>query len=205
MAGYSPFVTWRLYLALEKQQEYRFCIDDTNQGAAMKHTLLSLAILLTATGAPGQSSLTWSHSLNPGNCPVALQADHAGLFLKRDVNDPLTQPTGLNQRIHLTVTNLSPHSIVSADVTAHGLSEKWRFVPLTTGQPVPDLVKQIKVVLEVKGNDRASQDLAFNHFATVTSIDVNAVSYADGSSWHAAAPGACSVTPSPLMLVSSSQ
>jgi hypothetical protein len=171
----------------------------------MKHPLLSLVILLTAAGAPGQSSLTWSHSLNPGNCPVALQADHAGLFLKRDVNDREWQPSILNQRIHLTVTNLSPHSIVSASVTAHGLSEKWRLVPLTAGQPTPDLVKQIKVVLDVKGNDRASHDLELIHFATVTSIDVKAVNYADGSSWHATAPGACSVAPSSLMLVTSAQ
>jgi hypothetical protein len=171
----------------------------------MKHTLLSLAILLTATGAPGQSSLSWSRSLNPANCPVSLQADHAGLFLKRNVNNSATQPKVLKQRIHLTITNLSSQNIVSADVTAHGLSEKWRFTPLMAMQPVPDLARQIKVALEVKGNSHASHDLAFDHFATVTSLDVNAVNYADGSSWHASALGACSVTPSPLMLVSSAQ
>jgi hypothetical protein len=136
---------------------------------------------------------------------VSLEADHAGLFLKRDVNDRDPQPNVLKQRIHLTITNLSSHSIVSADVTAHGLSEKWRFVSLMARQPMPDLATQIKVTLDVKGNDQASHDLAFDHFATVTSLDVNAVSYADGSSWHATAPGACSVTPSPLMLVSSAQ
>jgi hypothetical protein len=171
----------------------------------MKLTLLSLAILLTATGAPGQSSLTWSRSLNASSCPVALQADHAGLFVKRDVDDRDSQPTVLNQRIHLTITNLSSHKIVSAEVTVHGLSEKWRFTPLMARQAVPDLAKQTKVVLEVKGNDQASHDLAFDHFAAVTSLDVNAVNYADGSSWHATAPGACSVAPSPRMLVSSAQ
>jgi hypothetical protein len=171
----------------------------------MKHTLLTLAILLTATGAPGQSSLTSSHSLKPAGCPVSLEADHTGLFLKRDVKDLDPQPNVLRQRIHLTITNLSSQNIVSADVTAHGLSEKWRLAPLMATQPVPDLAKQIKVTLEVKGNDHASHDLAFYHFATVTSLDVNAVSYADGSSWHAKTQGACSVTPSPLMLVSSAQ
>jgi hypothetical protein len=171
----------------------------------MKLSLLSLAILLTATGAPAQSSLTWLHSSNPSNCPVALQADHAGLFLKRNVKDEDSAPTVLNQRIHLTISNLSSQSIVSADVTAHGLSEKWRFVPSMARQPEPDLTKQIKVALQVKGNDRTTHEFSFEHFATVTSLDVDAVSYADGSSWHATAPGACSVTPSALMLVSSVQ
>jgi hypothetical protein len=171
----------------------------------MKHTLLSLAILLTATGAPGQSSLTWSRSLNANNCPVTLQADHAGLFVKRDVNDRGLQSTVLNQRIHLTITNLSAHNIVSAEVTAHGLSETWRFVPLMATQPVPDLAKQVKLTVDVKAKDRASHDLAFSHFATVTSLDITTLTYADGSSWRATAPGACSVTPSPRMLVSSAQ
>jgi hypothetical protein len=180
----------------------------------MKNTgILSLAILLATTAAGGQSSLTWSHSLNTANCPVALQATHEGLFEKKNVNDrefgPGTpgkaQPATLDQRIRLTVTNLSAHDIVSADVTAHGFSEKWRAVPLSGAEPVPDLAKQLELTLAVKGNGSASHELALPHFTTVTAIDVNAVIYADGSSWHASAPSACSVAPSMVMLVSSAE
>ncbi len=180
----------------------------------MKSTgIFSLAILLATTAAGGQSSLTWSHPLNTANCPVALRADHEGLFEKRNVNDrefgPGTpgkaQPATLDQRIRLTITNLSAHDVVSADVTAHGFSEKWRAVPLSSAEPVPDLARQLKVTLAVKGNKSASDDLALPHFTTVTAIDLNAVTYADGSSWHASAPSACSVVPSMLMLVSSAE
>ena len=180
----------------------------------MKHTgILSLAILFATTAAGGQSSLTWSHSLSTSNCPVGLRADHEGLFVKRDVNDHefgpgasgKAQPATLDQRIRLTITNLSAHDIVSADVTAHGFSGKWRAVPLSDAEPVPDLAKQLKVTLAVKGNGSASHDLALPHFTTVTAIDLNAVTYADGSSWHAATPSLCSVAPSMIMLVSSAE
>lgn len=180
----------------------------------MKNTeIFSLAILFAATAAGGQSSFTWSHSLNTANCPVALQATHQGLYKKKNVDDrelgPGTagkaQPATLDQRIRLTIANLSAHDIMSADVTAHGFSEKWRAVPLSGAEPVPDLAKQLKVRLAVKGNASASHELALPHFTTVTAIDVNAVTYADGSSWHASAPSACSVAPSMLMLVSSAE
>ena len=98
------------------------------------------------------------------------------------------------QRFDFKMTNFLPHEIVNAEITAHGFSDKWRFFPVSA--PTPDLWKTIDVALDVKGNSSASRELSFAHFPAIRTIDVNSVTYADGSTWHASSPGACSVAPS---------
>ena len=105
------------------------------------------------------------------------------------------------QRLQLTVSNPSSRDIVSAQFTAHGFSNKPRAMDLSAGSPEPDLAKTIDVALGVKGKGHASSDVSLNHFTAVTSIDLNSITYADGSTWRAPSPGACSIAPSPVMLV----
>jgi hypothetical protein len=62
--------------------------------------------------------------------------------------------------------------------------------------------KTVEVALDVKGNSSASRELSFAHFSTIRTIDVNSVTYADGSTWHASSAGACSVAPSLMMRIS---
>lgn len=129
------------------------------------------------------------------------------LFSKRNVEyGPSARPTPLvqEQTIQFTVENPSAREIVKAQITVHGLSHHGRFVPLANG-PVPDLSRKVSVVLDVKGNSRASSDLSLSRFASVTSVDLNTLTYADGATWRASSPGACSVAPDPFMLVSASR
>lgn len=113
-------------------------------------------------------------------------------------------PAIQEQTIQFTVDNPSTREIVKAQITVHGLSHKGRFVPLADG-PAPDLSRKVSVVLDVKGNSRASSDLSLSRFASVTSVDLNALTYADGATWRASLPGACSVVPDPFMLVSAAR
>jgi hypothetical protein len=185
--------------------------------------ILPLTIVFATTCAIGQdalthaggsqAALTWSYSsVDLSRCPVGLEADHGSFFMERNVKEDRgpwaygdAPPAALNQRIHLTMTNLLPQEIVNAQITVHGLSDKWRAVPLANASDAPDLRKTIDVALVVKGNGRAYRDLALSRFTAVTAIDVNSVSYADGSSWNAPSPGACSIAPDPFMLVSAAR
>jgi hypothetical protein len=54
----------------------------------------------------------------------------------------------------------------------------------------------------VKGSGSATRELSFGHFPAIRTFDVNAVTYADGSTWHASSPGACSVAPRGPMRIS---
>ena len=144
------------------------------------------------------------------NCPVGLQVKH-GPGLPRGMaaagpainGKPLpygqVQIAEQNQRIDLTLINLSPQSIVSAQVVVHGFSNKWRYVPLSGADP--DLATTVDVALDVKGNGQASRNLSLSQFTAITAVDVNAITYADGSTWRTSSPGACSASPDLFMLV----
>jgi hypothetical protein len=105
------------------------------------------------------------------------------------------------QWFDLRMTNFLPHEIVNAEITVHGFGHNGGIIGLLLTPP-PNLAKTMDVALEVKGNSSASRELSFAHFSAIQTIDVNSVTYADGSTWHASSPGACSVAPSLIMLVS---
>ena len=62
--------------------------------------------------------------------------------------------------------------------------------------------RTVDVAFDVKGNGSATRELSFAHFPAIRTFDVNSVTYADGSTWHASSPGACSVAPKATMRIS---
>jgi hypothetical protein len=183
-------------------------------------SILSLAILLTGTCAFSQDPVMRSDAklalatpplhMDSTNCPVGLQVKHAtGLPTAIGAEGPSINGKALpngearlsvqNLGVRLILTNLSPHSIVSAQVVVHGFSNKWRYVPLSGADP--DLARTVDVALDVKGNGEASHNLSLSHFTAITAVDVNEITYADGSTWRTSSPGACSASPDLFMLV----
>jgi hypothetical protein len=165
-------------------------------------SILPLAILLATTTMFGQS-FTLPPRIDPSKCPVGLQVERSGgLFAYKNAKavpaDDVAPRT--EQWFDLRMTNFLPHEIVNAEITVHGFSHKGRFMPVSA--PAPDLAKTVDVALDVKGNSSASRELSFADFSTIRTIDVNSVTYADGSTWHASSPGACSVAPSLIMRIS---
>jgi hypothetical protein len=137
------------------------------------------------------------------SCPVGMQARHgAGIPVGMNAGrSPISPPA---QKIHLTMTNLLAHEIVSAQFVVHGYSNKRRAMNLANSSN-PDLAKTVELVLDVKGKSEASSDLSLSRFAAVTSIDLSSITYADGNTWHTPSPEACSINPDSLMLVASTQ
>ena len=167
---------------------------------------LPLAFLLVSTFAVAQQSVTLHRSENTSTgCPIDIQARHATqtpVSMDADEkNAPGTKVVPQLQRLQLTLTNPSSRDIVSAEFTAHGFSNKPRAMELSAGSNAPDLAKTIEIALGVKGKGHASRDLSLNHFTAVTSIDLNSITYADGTTWRAPSPAACSITPNLAMLV----
>ena len=208
-------------LALKNREEYRVCIVRMNRGPDMKcASILSLAILLTTTCAFSQETVIRSDAklalatpplhMDRTNCPVGLEVKHAtGLPTAIGAEAPSINGKALpygqvrlsvqNLGIRLILTNLSPQSIVSAQVVVHGFSNKWRYVPLSGADP--DLATPVDVALDVKGNGQASHNLSLSRFTAITAVDVNEITYADGSAWRTSSPGACSASPDLFMLV----
>ena len=164
--------------------------------------ILTLAITLTTTSMFGQS-LTRAPGIDGSKCPVGLEVEQNGSLVAYDnaksgSADDIDQR--FSKRFDFKVTNLLSHEIVAAEVTAHGFSYKWRVIPISDA--TPNIWKTVDVALDVKGNSSASRELSFARFSSIRSFDVNSVTYADGSTWHASSPGVCSVAPSGLMRIS---
>jgi hypothetical protein len=167
--------------------------------------IFPLVIVLATTSLFGQS-FTLPPRIDPSKCPVDLQVKHSGRFAEMEAKSvPADQvaPSIPEQRVDLRMINFLPHEIVNAEITVHGFSHKGRLMPVST--PTPDLAKTVDVALDVKGNSSASRELSLPHFSAIRTIDVNSVTYADGSTWHASSPGACSVAPSLIMAVNDSR
>jgi len=167
--------------------------------------ILPLVLLFAAPTVIAQSKstvLTLSRTPD-ASCPVGMQARH-GTGIPVGMNagrSPITPPA---QRIHLTMTNLLAHEIVSAQFVVHGYSNKGRAMNLANSSN-PDLAKTVELVLDVKGKGEASSDLSLSRFTAVTSIDLSSITYADGNIWHTPSPEACSINPDSMMLVASTQ
>ena len=173
-------------------------------GLDMKYAgILPLAIVFATTSALGQYTLL--KRIDPAKCPVGMQVTHSGRFAERNAKSGPADdvvPSIPEQRINLKMINLLPHDIVNAEITASGFSHNWRIISVsgTPGaQETPDLAKTVDVALDLKGNSSASRELSFAHFSAIRTVEVNSVTYADGSTWHASSPGACSVAPSLIM------
>jgi hypothetical protein len=117
----------------------------------------------------------------------------------------LTQQSGagdkagiLNQR---PPGKIGAEEFHNAEITVHGFGHHGRIIgSLLT--PTPSSAKTLAVALDVKGYGSASRELSFAHFSAIQTIDVNSVTYADGSTCHASSAGACSVAPSLFMRIS---
>jgi hypothetical protein len=182
-------------------------------------SILPLAIVLATTSAIGQDTVllrspqtTSSVLLQPRTpsaaCPVGMKVNHGPSSLKKNTEyGPFAPPTPRvqEQRIQLTMTNPSAKEIVGAQITVYGFSDKWRAIPLAAARDTPDLRKTVNLVLNVKGNNHASSDLSLNRFTSVAYVDLDSLTYADGATWKASSPAACSVTPELLMLVSAAR
>jgi hypothetical protein len=152
------------------------------------------------------------------NCPVGVEASFGsgGTSVLRagpSINgNPIGQgtegqakpPVKAGTLLHLDVSNPSSRDIVNAKFTAHGFSRKLRVFNPSDASNAPDLAKTLDVALDVQGNGHASSDLSLTNFtAIITSIDLDSITYADGSTWRASAPGICSIVPSRVMRIAS--
>ncbi len=103
------------------------------------------------------------------------------------------------QQLHLTFRNAGSSPVVGIEITVHGTNGKGSMV-----QAQANLANQIKrtlnLTLEVTPNDEAQLDLSLRNFTSVNQVDLDTISYADGSAWKSSAAQACHFVPEALML-----
>jgi hypothetical protein len=151
----------------------------------------------------GQSSATASVVLLPApTCPVrmhALQGSGSGLVQVRNA-PPDTRPT---QRIHLILATEQTPKVAAARVTVRGLSGRDRAVPTPAAMGLtPDRTRTLEVRFSPESATEVAADLVLPGFTAMLSVQLDSLTYSDGSIWVVPGTQACHVAPDPLMLVS---
>ncbi len=175
-------------------------------------TALSLAFLLcgtmlTAQNAQQQSS-NFVINLPASTCPVGMRASQGVSSHLLAVRGDQQRVDVVAQRIHLILINSRPPSsksprIATATVTVHGLSSKGRTIQTFSNQSSSsDLIRALDVSFSSDSENSVSTDLLLPSFTSVKSIELNTVTYADGTMWKVSAQGACRVAPDPIVLIS---
>ena len=189
-------------------------------------SILSLVFLLSNALLLGQQQVTKQDADSASsnqvrsagtNCPIGVEANLVALPSVSNAGpsingQPLQQkePRLEGQQVtkdylqlHLDVSNPSSRDIVGAQFTVHGFSRKLRVIDPSDPSNAPDLWRTVDVALDVQGKGHASSELSLTHFtAIITSIDLDSVTYADGTQWQAPSPGACSTIPNIVMRIS---
>jgi hypothetical protein len=164
----------------------------------MRRLVLS-ALLLGSASLLAQSNSSQIVLVAPpagANCPVALTAKHS--------------PQGATVQIHsgakhaepgytLTFTPLNAHSITQVKLTLHGL-DGAQMVPaanLTTGNTTEDLT----ISPTTTDHHRFESIVYAQKLTGVQLIELDEVTWADGTHWQKSANSTCLVTPEHLLLI----
>ena len=135
-------------------------------------------------------------------CPVSLRALHGadGNMLKVDKN----RPAGIAQLLHLIVTNPDSRQIVAARVRVRGLSGKGRMT-LTANQGATqgagDATRSLEARFSTGAGKEVSSDVWVPGMTAVLDVELNSVTFADGTTRKFAGVEACRIAPEPLMLI----
>jgi hypothetical protein len=135
-------------------------------------------------------------------CPISLHAQQSSAATRREVGSDVPRPKGIAQSLHLIVANPDSRRIVQANVTVRGFADKARIVQTMSSSDSPDAAKTMDVRFPAGSGKEFSADLRVPGLTAVSAIDLNSVTYADGSIWKLAAGSSCRSWINGLMLVS---
>lgn len=138
-------------------------------------------------------------------CPAALRAlqgSGRGLLSVRNPRgnvDPL--PAVPTQRIHLIVASLNAMNATHVRVMIFGHSDQKRLEQTQlTNMPKYELSRTLDVTLAPDQDSKQAADLVLPGFTAVKLIQLESITYTDGSTWTGVSQ-ACQIVPDQLMLV----
>ena len=134
------------------------------------------------------------------SCPVDMSAQPGvgpGMVIVITGNDNASQAPDLQAQQQ---PPRYAKAVTHAQITVHGLTVHGRITPASNPNPAT-IAKQVDLQLTVAPGASASTGLLFKGFTSVRWIDLDSLTYADGSTWHTSPRHNCQVVPSLLMLV----
>ncbi len=158
----------------------------------------------TSVTSPGAAPAQLTAQAPPSRifaCPVFMRAQHlADGSMVRTGN---AHPKGMGQWLHLSLSDNPSQAITAATVTIHGYSNKGRITQAAGRNGAFDAAQTMTVPLSATSPQLAVGDVWAPGMTAVATIDLDAVTYADGSTSSFTGQPACRIAPDPLMLITS--
>jgi hypothetical protein len=166
--------------------------------------LLFGSVTLSAQSATQNQTQTsvYRMPITSGGCPVSLRALHGadGSMLRVDKN----RPAGIAQLLHLILSNPDARQVVAARVRVRGLSGRGRMTQ-TSGQDATqggaDVTRSLEARFSAGSDKDVSSDVWVSGMTAVLEVELNSVTFADGTTRRFAGVDACRIAPEPLMLI----
>ena len=165
---------------------------------------LLLAGASTLAFATSDSSAIVLHAV-PGSqgCPVDLTAQQRSAGELIATGSAAAAPdNAARQGVHFVLRNEGDREIVSLSGTLHGLSPRLRMLPAAP-QPKEDVTQAFHLRRKIAEGGSGDSELWMDQVSTIRWIDLESITYADGSVWRPSAQSRCRAVPDPLVLVSS--
>jgi hypothetical protein len=134
--------------------------------------------------------------LNANGCPVGMRVKRTGEGVTRFAGRQ--DRAIVSQLIHVSFTNPQAKTVVAAQVVVHGYNAEARIMPVASSSNA--ITKTIQLNLTESGKV-TSTDVRLQSFAAVERVDLESLTYSDGTSWTSSPQKLCSVEPDALMLV----
>jgi hypothetical protein len=180
--------------------------------------IFSLAVLTGSfvVAAQAPAAQPDSSRMDTG-CPVSMRAQQKGmgdlLLADRGREGKVVGPA---QRIHLTLGKGTETSeeIARVRVTVHGTGAENRMYRVPAGQadsrggggdflmgPKADRARSFDLAFRPNGDGEIATDLVLRGFTSVTWINLDSVTFADGAVWMPGGKLNCRISPDLLMLI----
>lgn len=148
----------------------------------------------------------WEHNVGASSCPLAMHVRQGVGSKMMAVDKNGAQVEMFAARLKLLLTDLRPdrpaRQMVNATVTVHGLNGAEQIVPANAH---PDrsgeAVKTLTVRLTPDGEPEVSGDLRLPGFTATLMVDLDSVTYDDGTVVKFSGSSACHAPPDMVMLV----
>jgi hypothetical protein len=161
---------------------------------------LPLAFLFGSIAFSQTSDRQFSSESFRANCPIEIKASLKGAGKIVPIVPAKNElSTDSEQQLWITLSN--PKSeIVAVRITVYGFPVGGRVDPAVLYFPhnPAEITKTIAFDQTVAVGQAAKLDVAVPNFSTVTSIDLNSVTYSDGSSWRPEGRKSCRAVGLPI-------
>lgn len=133
------------------------------------------------------------------SCPVRLRALHGadGSIVKVDKD----RPKGIAQLLHLILTSPDSRQIVEARLRVRGTSGKGRVTQTATAGDGSDAVRNLVVQFTPGPEKEVARDVWVPGMSAVLGVELNSVTFDDGTTLRFGAAHGCRFTPDHLMLI----